>query len=205
MPLLTELEFLFGWGYKYFAPTALPATSSMPLPATPTGLSTANHTKYPNKTNPPFAYLAYFEVKGYLGGFALRPKVSVLARPQPDLLPRGEGTAFERFYFSGAVQPTPSRVFSKTRGTWKPRSSETKFAAETTGGVPFSCISWLKIFAALRLCAFALKMTSEHARTGRARSPLRAADDPALANNESLTPFAAGKGLPALPFCVFRG
>jgi hypothetical protein len=30
MPLLTELEKKFGWGYKYFAPTALPATSSIP-------------------------------------------------------------------------------------------------------------------------------------------------------------------------------
>jgi hypothetical protein len=31
MPLLTELENLFGLGgYKYFAPTALPATSSIP-------------------------------------------------------------------------------------------------------------------------------------------------------------------------------
>jgi hypothetical protein len=33
MPLLTELENLFGWGggYKNFAPTALPITSSMLL------------------------------------------------------------------------------------------------------------------------------------------------------------------------------
>jgi hypothetical protein len=31
MPLLTELKIFFGWGYKYFAPTALPATRSMPL------------------------------------------------------------------------------------------------------------------------------------------------------------------------------
>jgi hypothetical protein len=35
--------------------------------------------------------------------------------------------------------------------------------------------------------------------------PLRAADDPTLAHDESLAPFAAGKGLPALPFRVFCG
>jgi hypothetical protein len=32
MPFLTELEIFLAWNYKYFAPTALPATCSMPRP-----------------------------------------------------------------------------------------------------------------------------------------------------------------------------
>jgi hypothetical protein len=84
-----------------------------------------------------------------------------------------------------------------------------------------------KIFAPLRLCAFALK--NDSAKRGRScrgwgiflaggynyfaptalpatgLMPLRAADDPTLAHDESLAPFAAGKGLPALPFRVFCG
>jgi len=41
--------------------------------------------------------------------------------------------------------------------------------------------------------------------SGASSTPLRAADDPTLAHDESLAPFAAGKGLPALPFRVFCG
>jgi hypothetical protein len=37
----------------------------------------------------------------------------VVARPHPDLLPRGEGTAFTRFYYSAACPANPVAGISK--------------------------------------------------------------------------------------------